>query len=120
MVQEPRNHHMENKKRLMLLVAGVTVFACVTAVACIQTVAGILFFLLLLASFKFLLVSCCWSIADVPGVTNAVVGISAVRLNMLLVLLLQAFLLLTAFLMLLAPLLIMVSLFKLVALLTGL
>ncbi len=60
---------------LMVLVAGVTVVSCVTAVACIQTVA----FLLLLASFKFLMVSCNWSaLADFPGVTNAVVGVSAI------------------------------------------
>jgi hypothetical protein len=36
--------------------------------------------LLLLASFKFLMVSCCLSLcySEVPGVTNGVVGVSAV------------------------------------------
>jgi hypothetical protein len=36
--------------------------------------------LLLLASFKFLMVSCCWPLCycDVPDVTNGVVGVSAV------------------------------------------
>jgi hypothetical protein len=37
-------------------------------------------FLLLLESFKFLMVSCCWSLCycKVPGVTDGVVGVSAV------------------------------------------
>jgi hypothetical protein len=60
---------------LMLLVAGVTVSACVTAVACIQTVAGILAVAGVL--FKFLIISCCWSFCY-PGVTNCVVGVSAI------------------------------------------
>jgi hypothetical protein len=61
---------------VMLRVAGVTVVACLTAVACIQLWQA---FLLLLASSKFLMVSCCWSLCycNIPGVTNGVVGVSA-------------------------------------------
>jgi hypothetical protein len=44
---------------LMLLVAGVTVVACVTAVLASRLWQA---FMLLLASFKFLMVSCCWSL----------------------------------------------------------
>ncbi len=60
---------------LMLLVAGVTVVACVTAVACIETVAGIL-----LAFFKFLMASCCWSLCCCcrSWCSQGVVGVSAV------------------------------------------
>jgi hypothetical protein len=62
---------------LMLLVVGVTVVACVTAIACIQTVSR---HSCCCWSFKFLMVSCCWSLCycDVPGVTNGAVGVSAI------------------------------------------
>jgi hypothetical protein len=53
----------------MLLVAGVTVVAGVTAIACIQTVA--------LSSWWFPVAGLS-AIADVPGVTNDVVGVSTV------------------------------------------
>jgi hypothetical protein len=52
----------------MLLVAGVIVVACVTALACIQTVAGNL----AVADGFLLLVS---AIADFPGVTHGVVAV---------------------------------------------
>ena len=61
---------------LILLVVGVTVDACVTAIACIQTVEVIF----AVAGVLFLMVSCCWPLCycDVPDVTNGVVGVSAV------------------------------------------
>ncbi len=72
-------------------------------------------FLLLLASFQFLtgfllLVS---QLADIPGETNCVVGVSSVTLEHAVVggPAVNGFLLLTVFLLLLASLLILVSLF---------
>jgi hypothetical protein len=98
----------------MLLYAGITVVACVTAVACLHPDSG-------------RHSCCCWrslsslwfpvaglsAIADVPGVAKVLLGFLLILSNMLLlaVLLLLAFLLLMAFLLLLVSLLILVSIF---------
>ncbi len=52
---------------------------CLCHCCCLHPVCGQAF-LLFLAFFKFLMVSWCWSLCycDVPGVTNGVVGLSAV------------------------------------------
>ncbi len=63
----------------MLLVAGVTVVACVTAVACIwQTGSHSCCCWRPLSSWWFPVVGLSAAIADVPGVTNCVAGVSAV------------------------------------------
>jgi hypothetical protein len=70
--------------------------------------------LLLLAFLKFMMVSCCWS----PGVTNGVVGVSAVPFEHAVAggPAVTGFPAVDAFLLLLVSLLIMVFLFQLVAL----